>query len=91
MKKGNNISSLHDQSQLAQVQQSILHLQHAIQQAQSHPNEEILEQIKHSLERAERSMEQAENTTDDQGALDLVHRDLAQQRQAFQTVTQQIK
>ncbi|SHM53944.1 hypothetical protein [Gracilibacillus kekensis] len=89
MKKGNNISSLQAQNQIAQVQQSILHLQHAIQQAQSHPNQEILEQIKHSLERAERSMAQADNTTDDQGALDLVRRDLEQQRQAYQAINEQ--
>ncbi|WP_163537489.1 hypothetical protein [Gracilibacillus sp. YIM 98692] len=89
MKKGNNISSLQDQNQLAQAQQSILHLHNAITQAQSHPDEQIIEQIKHSMERAEKSLANAENVTDDEGAIDLARRDLAQQKQAFQEIEQQ--
>ncbi|SFL44124.1 hypothetical protein SAMN04487943_101567 [Gracilibacillus orientalis] len=88
MKKGNNISSLQDQNQLAQAQQSILHLQRAMNQAQSHMNEEILEQIKHTMDRAERSLVQAENVTDDQNALNLVRQELVQQQQAFHDLTQ---
>ncbi len=88
MKKGNNISSLQDQNQLAQAQQSILHLQRAMNQAQSHMNEEILEQIKHTMDRAERSLVQAENVTDDQNALNLVRQELVQQQQAFDDLTQ---
>ncbi|WP_208585636.1 hypothetical protein [Gracilibacillus suaedae] len=89
MKKGNNISSLQDQNQLAQAQQSILHLQRAINQAKSHMNEDILEQIKHSMDRAERSLTQAETVTDDQNALNLVRQELVQQQQVFQDLTQQ--
>ncbi len=89
LKKGNNISSLQDQNQLAQAQQSILHLQRAINQAKSHMNEDILEQIKHSMDRAERSLTQAENVTDDQNALNLVRQELVQQQQVFQDLTQQ--
>lgn len=88
LKKGNNISSLQDQNQLAQAQQSILHLQRAMNQAQSHMNEEILEQIKHTMDRAERSLVQAENVTDDQNALNLVRQELVQQQQAFHDLTQ---
>ncbi|QGH35895.1 hypothetical protein GI584_18370 [Gracilibacillus salitolerans] len=88
MEKGNNISSLQDQNQLAQAQQSILHLQRAMNQAKSHMNEEILEQIKHSIDRAERSLAQAERVTDDQNALNLVRQELVQQQQAFQDITQ---
>ncbi|MGN8644831.1 hypothetical protein ACTNEO_01935 [Gracilibacillus sp. HCP3S3_G5_1] len=89
MKKGNNISSLQDQSPLAQAQQSILHLQRAIKQAQSHINEEILEQIKDSINKAERSLAQAENVTDDQQALSFVRQQLVEQQQVFQDLTQQ--
>ncbi|UOQ86772.1 hypothetical protein [Gracilibacillus salinarum] len=88
MEKGNNISSLQDQNQLAQAQQSILHLQHAVQQAQSHLNDDILEQIRHSMERAERSIEQAAKVTHDEGAMDLVRRDYEQQKQAIENIMQ---
>ncbi|KAB8128067.1 hypothetical protein F9U64_16745 [Gracilibacillus oryzae] len=87
MKKGNNISSLQDQNQLAQAQQSILHLQRAINQAKSHPNEEIIGQIQQTLERAERSVAQAANVTDNQNAMDLVQSELEQQKQAYQELT----
>ncbi|SER68594.1 hypothetical protein SAMN04487944_10854 [Gracilibacillus ureilyticus] len=89
MVKGNNISSLQDQNQLAQAQQSILHLQRAVNQAKSHPNEEILHQIQHSIERAERSIAQAANVTDDQNAMDLVQRELDQQKQAYEQIIDQ--
>lgn len=78
---------MQDQNQLAQAQQSILHLQHAIHQAQSHPNEEIMQQIKHSLERAKKSLAQAESVTDDDNALDLVRRELAQQEETYQEIS----
>ena len=78
--KGNNISSLQDQNQLAQAQQSIMHVQNAIAQAKSHPNEEIINQIQNSMERAEQSLAQAEKVTDNKGALDLARRELQQQK-----------
>ncbi|ENH96229.1 hypothetical protein J416_12017 [Gracilibacillus halophilus YIM-C55.5] len=88
MKKGNNISSLQDQNQLAQAQQSIYHLQNAIHQAQSHTDENILAQIEHSLERAEHSVAQAEQVTDDQRALALVQQEFTQQKQVYEKLKQ---
>ncbi|MFC4403018.1 hypothetical protein [Gracilibacillus xinjiangensis] len=89
MEKGNNISSLQAQNQLAQAQQSILHLQRAINQAKSHPNEEIFTQIHHSIERAERSLIQAAHVTDDPNAMDLVQRELEQQKQVYKEMVDQ--
>ncbi|MRH42042.1 hypothetical protein GH741_05050 [Aquibacillus halophilus] len=85
--KHNNISSFKEQSQLAQAQQSIMHLQNTITQAKSHPNKQVLEQIKNSLETAERSLSQAAVVTDNQEALALARRNLDQQKQAIQEVT----
>ncbi|MDC3416182.1 hypothetical protein [Aquibacillus salsiterrae] len=84
--KGNNISSSHDQTQLTQAQQSILHLQHAITQAQSNPNAEanLDAQINQALERAERSLTQSEQTTENQQALDFHRRELEQLKSSYQ-------
>lgn len=84
--KGNNISSSHDQTQLTQAQQSILHLQHAITQAQSNPKAEanLTGQIDEALERAERSLSQAEQTTHNQQALDFHRRELQQLKDSYQ-------
>ncbi|WP_138418388.1 hypothetical protein [Aquibacillus sediminis] len=84
MEKGNNLSSYHDQTQVTQAQQSIKHLQNAINQAQSNPNQEVIQNIENALERAERSLSQAAHTTDNQGAIDLAQRELEYQKQAFQ-------
>nr|WP_204498480.1 hypothetical protein [Aquibacillus albus] len=75
-----------DQNQLAQAHQSILHLQNTISQAQSHPNNQVIEQIENSLERAEQSLAQAEQITDNQQAIDLARQELEQQKQAYQEI-----
>lgn len=72
------MSSLQKESQLAQAQHSISHLQQAIQQAQSHHNEEILAQIQHSLDRTERSVLQAETVTDNEQAIVLIQQECRQ-------------
>ncbi|MFC4386711.1 hypothetical protein ACFOZ1_02700 [Gracilibacillus marinus] len=89
MKKGNNISSLQDQNQLAQAQQSLLHLQHAMQQAQTNPNTEIMSQIQQAIEKAERSLLQAEAVTDDIQAINLVRNELQRQQDTYQNLVDQ--
>ncbi|MDL4842353.1 hypothetical protein [Aquibacillus rhizosphaerae] len=81
--KNNNISSMQDQNQLAQAQQSILHLQNTIEQARSHPNNQVIEQIENSLERAERSLSQAAADTENPQAIDLARSELEQQKQIY--------
>ncbi|WP_186580939.1 hypothetical protein [Aquibacillus kalidii] len=87
MLKNNNISTMKDQTQLAQAQQSIMHLQNTITQAESHPNSQVMEQIQNSLKRAESSLEQAAQVTENQEALDLARRELDQQKQTYQQMT----
>ncbi len=79
---------MQDQTQLTQAQQSIMHLRNAIHQAQSHPTNEVMGQITHAMERAEKSLEQAEQVADNESAIGLARQELAQQKQAFQDLNQ---
>ncbi|MCT2535173.1 hypothetical protein NC661_11685 [Aquibacillus koreensis] len=88
MRKGNNLSSDHDQTQLTQAQTSIQHLQNALSQAESHPTSEIIGQITEAMERAEKSLAQAEKVEENEGALELARRELQESRETFDALNQ---
>jgi hypothetical protein len=76
-------SSLQEQSPLAQAQNSADKAHHAVTQAQSHPNTELIQQAEHAIAKAERSIEQAD-AMDNKEALDMARSSLEQDKASLQ-------
>jgi multidrug resistance efflux pump len=72
-------SSLQPQNPVSQAQQSVEKLHHAVNQAQTHPTEQMIEQAENALEKAERSVAQADGHTHNNG-LELAREMLAEEK-----------
>jgi hypothetical protein len=82
---GTKDSSLQSQNPVSQAQQSVEKLHHAVNQAQSHPNEQMIGQAENALQKAERSVAQADNHTHDNG-LELAAEMLEQERSDLESL-----
>lgn len=78
-------SSLQSQNPVSQAQQSVEKLHHAVNQAQTHPTEQMIEQAENALEKAERSVAQADNHTHDNG-VQLVEQSLAEEQSELESL-----
>lgn len=78
-------SSLQSQNPVSQAQQSVEKLRHAVNQAQTHPTEQMIEQAENALEKAERSVQQAQGHTHNNG-LELAQETLAEEREDLKSL-----
>lgn len=78
MKKQNK--SMQSKSMLAQSQQTLDRVHNAVSMAQSHPNEQMIEQAENAIERAERTARQIK-PSEDPNAVALVQSELRDEKE----------
>ena len=78
----NQGNSMQSQNPISQAQQSLDHVHNAVSMAESHPNEQMIEQAENSIEKAERSAAQIDPSSNP-GAVQLVQEELQQEKDAL--------